>query len=191
MRGTFLPFALTVCGIEELAGLNAAGVTHVLSILDPNIAVPVAFDSFGKHERLELRFHDIIEPVAGEVAPSRQDVARILSFGADRLSSGEVGHLLVHCHMGISRSVAAMTMLMVQARPDLPAADAMAAVVAMREKAWPNLRMIEFADDLLGRRGELVAAAKARYLDYAASRPALVRYLIDSNRVREVEDLID
>ena len=35
IRSPFVPFAITVCGIEELYGHCATGVSHVLSLLDP------------------------------------------------------------------------------------------------------------------------------------------------------------
>jgi hypothetical protein len=46
-----LPFRITVCGIEELAGHGGRGVSHVLSILDPDWPVPEAFGSFGEHRK--------------------------------------------------------------------------------------------------------------------------------------------
>lgn len=191
MARDFLPFGLTVCGIPELSGFCDTGVTHVLSILDPGHPEPDAFGAYGEHERLELRFHDIIDPFMGQVLPQRSDVERILAFGRDLMAEpGGVGHLLVHCHAGVSRSTAALTMILAQARPDRPAADAMAAVVAIRDKAWPNLRMTEFADELLDRNGELVAAVRARHLAYGRQRPDLVQFMIENGRAREVEDLL-
>jgi len=190
MPHRFVPFTVTVCGIEELEGFCAARVTHVLSILDPDHPEPTAFGDFGEHERLELRFHDIIEETEGQVAPTRGHVEEILRFGRDLTAEpGGCGHLLVHCHMGISRSTAAMTMLLAQAQPTLPAADAMAAVAGIRGKAWPNLRMIEFADELLGRNGDLVAAARARHREVGEARPEMVRYMRENGRGREVADL--
>lgn len=192
MASDFVPFGLTVCGIEELSGFCAIGVSHVLSILDPDHPEPTAFGAYGEHERLELRFHDIIDPMRGQIAPQKADVERILAFGRDLLAE-PVGcrHLLVHCHAGISRSTAALTMILAQARPERAAAEAMAAVASIRAKAWPNLRMIEFADELLGRNGDLVAAARARHHTLGTQRPELVQLMIDNGRIREVEDLID
>lgn len=190
MASDFVPFRLTVCGIEELTGFCEVGVSHVLSILDPDHPEPTAFGAYGEHERLELRFHDIIDPTRGQVLPQKADVERILTFGRDLLAEpANCGHLLVHCHAGISRSTAAMTMILAQARPERPAAEVMAAVVGIRHKAWPNLRMIEFADELLGRNGELIAAVRARHLDYGRKRPELVEYMISVGRVREVANM--
>lgn len=183
----FVPFRVTVCGIEELSDFAAAGVTHVLSILDPGRAEPESFGAYGEHQRLELRFHDVIEETAGQRAPSEIDVARILAFGRDLVDEPDgVGHLLVHCHAGISRSTAALTMILAQANPSRPAAQAMAAVADIRAKAWPNLRMIEIADEMLERRGELVAAVRRRHRAYGEAHPEILEYMFANGRSREV-----
>ena len=55
------PFKITVCGIGELAAHCEAGVSHVVSILDPDWPMPSAFGAYGEHQSLELRFDDVIE----------------------------------------------------------------------------------------------------------------------------------
>lgn len=183
----FVPFKLTVCGIEELAGHCDVGVSHVLSILDPDYPPPPAFGSFGEHKRVEIRFHDIIEHIPGFVAPERDDVERVLAFGRDLMrEEASHAHLLVHCHMGISRSTAAMTLILAQARADRPAAEALAQVARIRPHAWPNLRMLEYGDVLLGRNGEIVGAARAYYRSLVGRRPELALAMIAAGRGREV-----
>ena len=51
------PFAIAVCGIEELAGHGTLGATHVLSILDPGHPVPEAFGTFGEFGKFPGRNH--------------------------------------------------------------------------------------------------------------------------------------
>lgn len=182
----FVEFRITVCGIAELEGHSAAGVTHVLSLLDPGFPDPDAFGAFGEHERLDLRFHDITDERAGMRLAQREDVAALLDFGRD-LMRGPGAHLLVHCHMGISRSTAAMALILAQARPDRPALEALAEVRRIRPRIWPNLRVIELGDALLGRKGELVEAAIARYRHVVASRPEVGDMMRDMGRGREVQ----
>jgi predicted protein tyrosine phosphatase len=95
-------------------------------------------------------------------------------------------HLLVHCHAGISRSTASMMLILAQARPDVPARDIIAQVVKIRPRAWPNLRILEFGDALLGRGGEIVAAAHERYRAVVAQRPDWKQIMIEAGRGREV-----
>lgn len=182
-----VPIQLTVCGIEELAGHCEVGVSHVLSILDPGHPEPPAFGSFGEHRRLELRFHDIIEDTPGMLPPREEDVATVLAFGRDLMAEPPAQrHLLVHCHAGISRSTASMMLILAQARPDIPARDIVSHVVSIRPRAWPNLRILEFGDAMLGRKGDLVAAAHDRYRVVVQQRPEWKQYMLESGRGREV-----
>ena len=182
-----VPIQLTVCGIEELAGHCEVGVSHVLSILDPGHPEPPAFGSFGEHRRLELRFHDIIEDTPGMLPPREEDVATVLAFGRDLMAEPPARrHLLVHCHAGISRSTASMMLILAQARPDIPARDIVSHVVSIRPRAWPNLRILEFGDAMLGRKGDLVAAAHDRYRVVVQQRPEWKQYMLESGRGREV-----
>lgn len=176
---------LTICGIPELGEYCDAGVTHVLSILDPNYPEPPAFMDFAPHRRLELRFHDIIEPATGRLMPAPADVERLLAFGRELGSPSEC-HLLVHCHAGVSRSTAAATLILVQAYPDRTAAEALDRILRLRPRAWPNLRMLEFGDTLLGRNGEIVAAAGPVYRRALDREPYLEQSMIEGGRGREV-----
>ena len=144
---------LTIYGLEELDGHRASGVTHVLSILDPDWPDPQAFLAFDPHHRTILRFHDAIEPGPGLQLPQVRHVEAVLAFGQvlthDAVERDQ-GHLLVHCHMGISRSTAAMATLMAQAHPSENEDRILARLKEIRPQAWPNLRMMEFADECSG-----------------------------------------
>lgn len=182
-----VPFRMTVCGIDELAGHGAGGVTHVLSILDPGWPEPEALSAFDTHRRLKLRFHDVIEPHPDWIAPQPWDVELLLAFGRD-LREAPGTHLLVHCHAGVSRSTAAATLILAQLRPDRPADEALLAVARLRPRAWPNLRILELGDALLGRNGEIVAAARAHYRRALEREPWLADAMIDGGRGREVAE---
>jgi predicted protein tyrosine phosphatase len=182
------PFTITVCGLEELAGHAEREVSHVLSILDPEQPEPEAFGGYGEHARLELKFHDIIEETPGFVAPQPGHVEKMLEFGQDILRDPEtVRHLLVHCHAGISRSTAAMSLLLAQAQPGLGAGEVLAQVLHIREKAWPNLRILSLGAEMLGRQEEFVEAAGAVYRLQLERRPEIKNFFQDSGREQEIE----
>ena len=181
---------LTICGLEELEGHGSRRPTHVLSILDPGVPDPAAFEAYDPHHRVTLRFHDIIEPVPGMALPEPEHVRRILDFARDLEADAaerDEGHLLIHCHMGISRSTAAMTMLLAQAYPEESEADLLARLTAIRPQAWPNLRMIGFADEALGRGGRLSAEVSRLHGRQIAAKPHLAQVMSDLGRRREVE----
>jgi predicted protein tyrosine phosphatase len=186
---TIAPFRTSVCGIEELQGHCETGVSHVLSILDPDWPVPEAFGAFGEHAKLELRFHDVIEPdIAGTTPPREEDVSALLAFGRDLMDEPPAdAHLLVHCHAGVSRSTASMALVLAQGLPDIAADRIFAEVLRIRGKAWPNLRIVEMGDALLGRSGALVAAAGEVYRRQLETRPHLVQVMRKDGRGREID----
>jgi predicted protein tyrosine phosphatase len=173
-----------ICGLDELVGHQARGVTHVLSILDPEWPDPTAFQAFDPHFRAILRFHDAIEPDRDILLPQKGDVEAILTFGR---GAADAGGLLIHCHAGISRSTAATLMILAQAHPDEKEDGLADRLLQTRPQAWPNSRMIEFADELLDRRGRLVAAIAGIYARQLERRPELAEIMRRGNRAREVE----
>ncbi|MGH6990507.1 MAG: tyrosine phosphatase family protein [Stellaceae bacterium] len=181
-------FDITLCGIDELVALRDRGVTHILSLLDPGWPAPSAFSDLGGPNRLDLRFHDIIDPGDGWRAAEGEDIDRLLAFG--RLLPVTGGHLVVHCQMGISRSSAAVFLLLAQARPDRQADELLAEVVRIRPHAWPNLRIVELGDARLDRGGALVEAAHRRYREVVAKRPEIGRAMLQMGRKREVERIL-
>jgi len=187
----FVPFRITVCGVEELQGHCAAGVSHVLSILDPGTPMPPSFGSFGEHVRLDLRFDDMIEEIEGRNPPAEEHVTALLAFGQELAAEAQAAdcHLLVHCFAGVSRSTAAMTLVLAQARPDRAPEEALAEVVRIRPQAWPNLRMLEMGDARLGLGGRLVEAAHRHYRATAGRDPDWVTRMRAVGRGREVAGL--
>lgn len=187
---TALPISiLTICGLSELEHHSARGVTHVLSILDPGWAEPEAFFAYDPHHRATLHFHDVIEPGPGLILPAPEHVEAILAFGRDlagEAGAAAGGHVLVHCHMGISRSTAAMAILLAQLNPREDEDRIFARLVEVRPQAWPNSRMVGFADALLAREGRLSAALGRLYARQLGIRPETARYMQENGRAREV-----
>ncbi len=187
------PLRLTICGLDELASRCVPGVTHVLSILDPGSREPEPLRNFDLNRRLKLNFHDVIEPEPGWIAPDRWDVELLLAFGRNLdempqrtgAKPGET-HLLVHCHAGLSRSTAAAILVLAQHEPLRSAHDVVGQVIRLRPRAWPNLRIIEMGDALLGRGGEIIASVQALYRLALDREPGLAEAMISSGRGREV-----
>ena len=179
-----LPFKVTICGLTELHQHSTAQVSHVLSILDPEFPVPTAFGDYGAHKKLELRFDDIIHEREKLRAPRIEHVEQLLGFGAGLKPDA---HLLVHCHMGISRSTASTALLVAQAAPGMEAADIFSALRQIRPQIWPNLRIIEMGDEKLGRGGSLVAALRDLYRTQIELDASWVELIRAEGRGREVD----
>lgn len=178
-----VPYDISICGLAEIAEFAGRGVTHAVSILDPGWPDPPVFERFQGCLRDTFRFHDVIDDFPGTIAPTRDDVRRILDLG-ERLQGNEVRHLLIHCHAGVSRSAATAAILLAQFHPGLED-EAFRLVARIRPWNWPNSRMIEFADDLLARQGRLVAAMRAHHARMIDSWPDMAEPLREGERSRE------
>jgi predicted protein tyrosine phosphatase len=186
-----LPISLlTICGLAELDDHRSRGITHVLSILDPDWPEPDAFWTYDPHHRTTLHFHDVIEPGPGLILPAPAHVDAILQFGhslANGAGAAAGTHLLVHCHMGVSRSTAAMAILLAQRHPREDEERIFARLLEIRPQAWPNSRMIGFADEALEREGRLTAALGRLYARQLERRPETARFMQENGRAREVD----
>ncbi len=182
-----LPYHITICGLSELALHADAGVTHVVSILDPHWPDPEDFSDYAPHQRVLWRFDDVVKTNLGFAAPGARDVAAILELGR-RLQQERVERLLIHCHAGVSRSTATAVILMVQNNPGREAA-AFAELDRVRPRSWPNALMIRMADDQLGREGALIAALTDHQRRIALAFPEFAELLARHGRAHEIEAL--
>lgn len=178
---------LTVCGIAELPEHDMRGVTDVLSILDPDMPEPAAFGAWPAHRRHVLRFSDEIAERPGVVLPTARDIAAILDYGRGVADHAGEKHLLVHCHMGMSRSTAAMGMLIAQSDPDLSGDAVFARVYDIRNRSWPNSLMVRLADEALGRDGDLFEAMRRLYGRQLVNFPTYAQSLRAIGRGAEVD----
>ena len=181
------PFRLTICGLDELPELAGAGVTHVISILDPGYPDPPVFKSYDPHSRIVLRFDDVIADGEGYSAPTPDDVSGILSVG-EQLIAQPVDHLLIHCHAGVSRSTATAALLLAQRDPD-DAGAVFQTIRAVRPRSWPNSRIVRMGDAQLGLGGRLVDGMTEHHAAVAEAFPDLAAMLRLGMRAHEVPAL--
>ena len=175
---------LSICGLEELPGFAGQGVSHVISILDPDYPDPEVFARLGQDERVLFRFDDVISGGPDRILPAPDHVARILELG-ERWRAEPPRHLLVHCHAGVSRSTATAVMLMAQHNPGRER-EAFAVLDSIRRPAWPNSLMVRLADDMLGRNGALIEAMREHHGRVARGFPVLAEQLKAGHRAHEV-----
>ena len=185
MVRSLVPYDITICGIPDLDSHRESGVTHVLSIIDPDEPDPAALRRYRDVERLLIRCDDIVAPYSGFQAPSREDVERLVSFGATLPDEAHGGHLLIHCHAGISRSTAAAGIVMAQHNPGREE-EAFLHLLDMRPHAWPNTRIVTFADELLDRKGAMVEALKAYRRELIRRKPHLAEIIRNIGRGHEL-----
>ena len=149
-----------VCNLEEMprhAALLAPG--HLISLL-PTDEQPPTPPNVAAERHLRVEVHDISEPLPGHVLPAQPHIEPLIDFLQTRAAEQPHDPLLIHCWAGVSRSMAtALIALCLEAR-----GREVEAAVRLRRAAphaQPNRRIVELADQLLGRRGRLTAALEA------------------------------
>ena len=80
-----------------------------------------------------------------------------------------------------------MALLIAQTMPDRAAETIFADILRIRPQIWPNLRIIEMGDRMLGRDGDLIAAAQSVYRLQIGQKPHLIEQFRSGGRAREVE----
>lgn len=146
-----------VCSLDDMPEIvRDVRPEYLVSVVESDWQPPTPSEiSPERHLRLEI--HDIGQPLSGYIVPEEHHIATLIDFlsACDPDSS-----VLLHCFAGISRSPAAALIALVL---DAEGQETEAAQMLRRAAphAYPNRRMIELADELLGRNGRLMAALDA------------------------------
>ncbi len=144
-----------VCSLARLhETVEESGAERVVTLINEGTAVLRPPEISPEHH-LFLGMNDINEPIDGLTPPGAHHVSRFLDFvgGWEREAP-----MVVHCWAGISRSTAAAFIAVCALAPHR---DEIEIASEMRRKsptATPNMRLVTFADDLLGRRGRMIRA---------------------------------
>ena len=179
-----LTHKVTICGIPELPLHCSTGVSHVLSIIDTHEPRPPALDDYFEIDHELIRFDDVVAEYPGFEACTPAHIVKVLAFG-ERVHADPQGHVLVHCHAGISRSTAAAAILMAQHAPGQEEA-AFLKLLGMRKHGWPNTRMVEFADELLKRNGAMLRGLVAYRRALIEAKPHLSQVVRNIGRGHEL-----
>ncbi len=127
-------------------------VRWLLSIDDPGERPPAGM----QRVRLKLRLEfDDVDDATEDLAPTTQDIERIITFGA---LLPDTGTALVHCQAGISRSSAAAVIALTARFPNHPPREIAKYIAGLSADFYPNRLMITQADELLKLKGELAHA---------------------------------
>lgn len=152
-------FEIKVLGIHKAKSLIAQDwPTHIISVINdagPNWPATDIDRQHGNHAI--YNFHDVEdddpEEYADLVPPTRKTMQDII----DEVRSWELNDdskLLVHCTAGKSRSTAiALAVLVLHG---MSPADALKKVKFLSPAMCPNRLMIEYLDDIIGAKGELL-----------------------------------
>ena len=170
---------LHVCSLADMPGcVKTLRPDRVITLLQPEWQ-PETPSELATDHHYRVTLNDITEPSEGQILPTRAHVEGLIAFLEDNRDAS----LLVHCYAGVSRSTAAALIAMVL---DSPGREREAARVLRAAAAYaqPNRLIIRHADDILGRKGGLVAALAAMGTAEAISEtPSLLKLPRNMNHV--------
>jgi predicted protein tyrosine phosphatase len=141
-----------VYAFDDVTEAAVSVADAIVSIGDPGEAAPRAV-SRSKKRCLRLTFADYDHEYP--TSPQHAHVNDIIAFAR---ATRPDERLLVHCYAGISRSTASLAIILRVLHPELDHDAVFEAVHRIRPEAWPNRRLIAYADEILKCEGEFSAA---------------------------------
>lgn len=141
---------ITVCPLSKLnETLISSGAERMISLMscDTQMERPT---EIAQENHLVLLFNDIVVPRVGLVPPAEQHIKALINFAQDWDWSTP---LLIHCWAGISRSPAAAAIIAMAMNPSREDDELAKTMRRLSRSITPNIKMIEIADQHLGRSG--------------------------------------
>ncbi len=132
--------------------------SHLITLLSPGSVTVETPEGVAAERHLRLGIHDVASPAPGFVAPSAETVETILAF-ADGWDASSP--MVIHCLAGISRSTAAAFVIACARNPHADETEIALAMRRASSTAFPNRRIVAFADDILRREGRMLDAVEA------------------------------
>ena len=147
-----------VCSLARLhATVEETGASHIVTLINDQTRV-VRPNSVAEADHLMLAMHDIAAEMEGFNAPAEEHVRSLIAF-AERWP--RKAPMVVHCWAGVSRSSAGAFITACALNPRREEASIARAIREASATASPNVRLVEFADRVLGRQGRMIAAVEA------------------------------
>lgn len=150
--------AIHVCSLSRLAAtVERVGASHVATLINAGTDV-VRPEPIPEENHLFLGFNDITEPAEGLTPPAEEHVRELIGF-VERWDKSKP--MVIHCWAGISRSTAGAYIAMCALHPERDEAGLARELRDRSPSATPNIRLVRFADGILGREGRMIAAIEA------------------------------
>ncbi|MFO7297244.1 MAG: protein tyrosine phosphatase [Pseudomonadota bacterium] len=149
------PGQLYVCPLSRVHDTIAeTGARYLVTLinLQTMLETPPGIDPAN---HLKIAVNDIIAPQDGLIHPCEDHVLALLRFAQ---IWNRQGPLIVHCWAGISRSTAAAFITLCTLNPSVPEVLVARRIREASATAFPNRRLVELADGLLGRGGRMLRA---------------------------------
>ncbi|MGI9482677.1 MAG: tyrosine phosphatase family protein [Hyphomicrobiales bacterium] len=143
---------IVVCPLNKLdAVAQDYAPSHVISLLGGQMEMP-DLGQMDSVRHLKLSFNDISTPREGYVLPGSSDIETLIDFFHDWQRERP---MVIHCWAGISRSTAACYIAHCVLTPNRDELELARQLRAASPPATPNPRMVQLADETLGRAGRM------------------------------------
>lgn len=137
---------IIICGLADIQNaVETYKPDMMLTIINKNFS-PDTPQGLDPSRHLKLLIDDISEPREGFRLPEKEDVKQLLDFTSDWDQSKPI---IIHCHMGISRSTATSLGVICKYDPE----NLELHVEKLKElapHASPNKLMTKYVDEILG-----------------------------------------
>lgn len=146
---------LYVCSLAKMPGLvEQVQASHLVSVINSDMDVQRP-RQIEESNHLFLGMNDIVVATPGFEQASQQQVKSLISF----IRHWDRQHpLVLHCWAGVSRSTASAYIASCALNPDMDE-DVIAQDLRMASpSATPNQWLVSLADDILNRKGRMLAA---------------------------------
>lgn len=146
---------LYVCPLDSVDdALEQTGAQHLITLINAQAMIDTP-SVLKRENHLRLAMNDIINNTPGLVQPGEEHVTQLLEFSSNWPQQTP---LLIHCWAGVSRSTAAAFIIACQHNPDYDEHLIAAHLRKASPTAYPNRRLVEIADNQLGRAGRMSTA---------------------------------
>jgi predicted protein tyrosine phosphatase len=145
-------FEIKVSGITEAAiWIKNDWPTKIVSLLNPEVVLDYDVEAIVNCgiPHLLVKVHDIEEPMEDQVLPNKNHIGSVFDFTKDLKENDRI---LVHCHMGVSRSAATAIGILMQHGMDYESAYTY--IKKIRDCASPNHMIVKLLDDWFRLNGE-------------------------------------
>ena len=143
---------IIICGLADIENaVETYKPDMMLTIINKNFS-PETPQGLNPSRHLKMLIDDISEPRDGFRLPEKEDVQKLLDFTSDWDQSKPI---IIHCHMGISRSTATSLGLICKLDPDNLDLH-VEKLMKIAPHASPNQLMTKYVDEILGLENKLL-----------------------------------
>ena len=151
---------IIICGLADIQEcVDKFSPDKMLTIINKNFE-PETPSGMDKNRHLKMLIDDISEPREGFILPEKHHTQELLDFTDDW---DKTKPILVHCHMGISRSTATSLGIAAKYSPE----NIELIIENLKEiapHASPNKIMMRYYDEILGLDNRLITKKLKNYL---------------------------